>query len=459
MTRRDPLTLDQLFTILLFIVIAFAACFTPAQNDTWWHLRAGAETWRAGRVQLVDTFSHTAYGAYWPNQEWLGEVVLYGLYKIGGLPVMTAFAAALATASWVLIWRVTPGRDASRIALCATALMICTREWSLRPKIFTLFFVALTVFLVARRRHIWLPLLFLLWANLHGGVMLGVVIVGASAIAAAATEKRLVGPLVWTAAACLIATIATPLGLSLWGEIARSLVRIRQYGIQEWAPTPLFDPLFLPFWIVSSALVALTIALRPWRVLGSTVLLAPALALLPLAVRANRNVAPALMVAVPALAALLDRRFPRRRQAPRRLHPAFSGAAICAVLIIALSGVAYAWTGGLARLGWHPIPAAAADAVSSCPERLYNRYDEGGFLIWFAPRQKVFLDGRQDPYPPELVLEQKRVEASGDYVDLFDRYSIRCAFLPREARVTASLERAGWLKRYGDQTWIVLVRP
>ena len=67
----------MLGTPLLFVAIAVAACFSPAQNDTWWHLRAGADAWRTGRVPLLDTFSHTAYGASWPNQEWLGEVVLY----------------------------------------------------------------------------------------------------------------------------------------------------------------------------------------------------------------------------------------------------------------------------------------------------------------------------------------------------------------------------------------------
>src|SRR3954470_1969403 len=103
------LTFDRTATGLLFIAIAFAACFTPAQNDTWWHLRAGQETWLAGAVQLRDNFSYTAAGAYCPNQDWLGEVVLYALYRAGGLPLMTAFAAALLSAAWALVWRITPG--------------------------------------------------------------------------------------------------------------------------------------------------------------------------------------------------------------------------------------------------------------------------------------------------------------------------------------------------------------
>ena len=60
-----------------------------------------------------------------------------------------------------------------------------------------------------------------------------------------------------------------------------------------------------------------------------------------------------------------------------------------------------------------------------CRGNVYNRYDEGGYLIWFAPGRKVFLDGRQDPYPPSLIKEQARVESSGDFESLFERYDVR----------------------------------
>ena len=448
---------DQSLTTVLFIAIALAACFTPAQNDTWWHLRAGAEAWHTGRVPLLDTFSHTAYGAYWPNQEWLGQVVLYGLYRLGGLPLMTAAAAALITVSWWLIWRLTPVSILWRIVLCAMAILPSAREWSLRPKVFTSMFVALTLFLIARRRYVWLPLLFLLWANIHGGVMLGVIIVVAAAVGQAVGERRVLNPLAWAAAACLLATVATPLGFSLWPEIARSLGRIGQYGIDEWQSTALFDPAFLSFWILSAALVGLAVAAKPWRRdPESLVLLAPALALLPLAVRAHRNVGPAVMIAMPVIGALIAQRSPDGPRANRREHPTANALIACIAMVVATTGVTYAWTARVARLGWEPIAPAAAAAVSTCPERLYNRYDEGGFLIWFVPATKVFLDGRQDPYPPDLVLTQKRVELSGDYRDLFQRYSIRCAFLPVGSPVAARLEAAGWITEYADPHWIVL---
>jgi len=454
------LSRDQFLTALLFIAIAVAACFSPAQNDTWWHLRAGADAWRTGRVPLLDTFSHTAYGASWPNQEWLGELILYGLYRLGGLPLMTAAAATLVTVSWWLIWRLTPVSIPWRIGLCAMAILPSAREWSLRPKVFTSMFVALTLVLLARRRWVWLPFLFLLWANIHGGVMLGVIIVVAAGMGQAVAQRRVVTPLAWTGAACILATAVTPLGFSLWPEIVRSLGRIQQYGIDEWQSTALFDPAFLPFWTLSAALVGLTVAANPWRRHPESLTsIAPSFALLPLAMRAHRNVAPAVMVALPVIGAFIAQWPTRSPEVNRRERPRTNVLLACIAVICAAAGVTYAWSLPVQRLGWEPISPAIAHAVSTCPERLYNRYDDGGFLIWFAPTNKVFLDSRQDPYPPDLIRTQQHVEMSGDYENLFQRYSIRCAFLPAGSAVATRLKAAGWLEEYADSQWIVFVRP
>jgi hypothetical protein len=67
----------------------------------------------------------------------------------------------------------------------------------------------------------------------------------------------------------------------------------------------------------------------------------------------------------------------------------------------------------------------------------------------------VFLDGRQDPYPPELIREQMRVETSGDYETTFQRYGIRCAFIPSDSVLSARLTAAGWNSLYRDERWAV----
>ena len=109
----------------------------------------------------------------------------------------------------------------------------------------------------------------------------------------------------------------------------------------------------------------------------------------------------------------------------------------------------------IAKLRWDPIPEGAITALRQCPDNLYNRYDQGGYLLWFVPERKVYLDGRQDPYPPPLILEQIRLENGGGAYEVFSRFHIRCAYLPTVSPTVPQLEQAGWTVTYRDADWVV----
>jgi hypothetical protein len=385
-----------------------------------------------------------------------------------------------------------------------------TTTWSPRPQVFSLLLVAVTVALLHNRRYSWLPAVFCLWANLHGAVLLGIVLLGAAVMASLIDGQSMESRtrLVVCSALALLATLATPLGWRFWIEIAESLSRIRQLGIDEWAPPRLANLAQLPFW---AAMVGLLVgAMVRGRALlqsatarceGHVTLCACALVLAPAALTAVRNVPPFLMLAVPALAALWARgtgdpdrlrqgyggppklRAKAERVAPRvsvvgrpfqgrpdRLgqgrqdlrpivqRPRLNVAIAAAATVGAVVTVTLAYANNMARLNWTPLPAASLAALDRCDGNLYNRYDEGGYLIWFAPRHKVFLDGRQDPYPPSLIRAQRDAESSGDVTALFARYGIRCAYVPAGSAVADGLIRAGWTPLYRDGAWTVLAQ-
>jgi hypothetical protein len=74
-----------------------------------------------------------------------------------------------------------------------------------------------------------------------------------------------------------------------------------------------------------------------------------------------------------------------------------------------------------------------------------------------VPERRVYLDGRQDPYPPALILEQIRLEnGSGAYPDVFSRFDIHCAYLPTHSPTAQQLAQAGWTALYRDAAWVVL---
>jgi hypothetical protein len=457
--RVSAFTFDRLLTALVFLAIAVACGLTPMQTDSWWQLRAGRDMWLSRSVLLTDVYSHTAYGSFWPNHEWLAEVIFFGVFRTGGLPLLTLFAAGLIVGGWILSWRLAKGPVRERFIWVAVALLPSSIWWEPRPHAFSLLFITATVFLIARRRFWWLPLIFVVWANCHGGVLLGFVLLGAGLGA-----QVLRAPATWRQAgmvclACLLAATATPLGLSFWTEIPQSLARIRLYPLDEWRRPRLLDVRVLPFWIMAGAfcygLVRNRHRLRRLPPDDAAVY-ACALALLPMAASAIRNVGPFLMIAAPALTSLI--RLRREPEAAARTERPLLNAAVMAIAALAVVGtLGWAYANRIPKLRWSPVPPGALAALRECPDNLYNRYDEGGFLLWFAPDRRVFMDGRQDPFPPALVLEHIRMETeTGEFREVFSRHAIRCAYLPTVSPTAARLAEAGWTTLYRDATWVVL---
>jgi len=236
------------------------------------------------------------------------------------------------------------------------------------------------------------------------------------------------------------------------------MARIRQYPINEWQSPSLTDLRLLPFW-VAAAFLCVGLARRRRDLVTkatrqSRLVCCCAVALLPFALSALRNVGPFLMLAVPALSAMFTLDFSSERWRRDR-RPLMNAALMSAASLTVVITLAYAYKFQIEHLRWHPLPEASLQALKQCPDNLYNRYDDGGYLIWFARERLVFLDGRQDPYPPSLVLEQIRTELSGDFAATFARYHIRCAYLPTSSPVARRLSAAGWTTLYRDADWVV----
>ena len=456
----QPLSLERLSAALAFVLVATLACLIPVQNDTWWHMAAGRDMAASGRVALTETWSHTAAGGHWANYEWLTQVLFYGLYRAGGLPLLTLVCASAVVGAYACVWRLMPGPDLARALMLVSALSASTIVWAVRPQVLTLFLVGLTALLVARRRFAWLPPLFVVWANLHGAVALGGVLLVAALAAAAWTERRLVWPLAVTATLCFGAGFLTPLGWRYWLEIGVSLSRSRANQIIEWQP-PQLPPAHLVFWIGLAALAVLAVVKR--RRLGRFEVVFPvcAAALLALlALRSQRNVPVFLLLAMPAVSGLAFGAHDGRRE--RDIEPwrwRLHWGALALTALGAAWFVATQWRAVPSPLGWTPMSRDAAAAIRDCPPPIYNAYNDGGFIVWFVPEQKVFLDSRQDPYPVALVQAHVQAERTGTYEPLFARHGIRCAVFANESAGAARLTARGWHVAFADPQWTVLQPP
>jgi hypothetical protein len=421
------------------------------------------DMWGSGKVLLTDTYSHTANGSFWLNHEWLAEVIFYALYRTAGLPLLTIFCTALIAGGWTFTWLLTRGPVRLAFVVTVLALVSSAGWWEPRPHAFSLLFIPWMVFLLYSEKVYWLPVLFLVWANCHGGVLLGLALV-LSGVAA----QTLVAPTVWRRSllvllACAVAMTVTPLGIHFWTEIPRSLHRINQYTLDEWKAPGIGEFSLLPFWGIAAAylftLVRRRKALRELSA-GEASLHGCAAVLLVAALAAVRSVGPFLMVAVPALTHLWARGEAGdsiSRSRIRKDQPVANLAIIAVTTCAVIATLSVAYRNQWRSLKWNPVPHEAIVSLERCPGNLYNRYDEGGLLLWFAPGRPVFLDGRQDPFPAPLVLEHIEMETGvRDYKATFDRYSIGCAFLPLSSPVARRLLDDKWTTVYRSAEWIVL---
>jgi hypothetical protein len=217
-------------------------------------------------------------------------------------------------------------------------------------------------------------------------------------------------------------------------------------------------------WAFGAAFVVLLVA--RWRHLrdgdwADWVTVAVVLALLPLALRSARHVGLWLLLAPATASRLLGSEFRFRRPAPETPdNPRLNAAIVAVIGAASLAVIAKFWFLPLPRLGWEPLPYGALAAIRACEGPLYNHYNQGGYLIWLLPERQVFVDSRQDPYPLDFLLEHEQVEA-GKLAPgpLFQRWGLRCSFLPKDSPTVTALTRAGWRTTFANPKWAVQAAP
>ena len=433
-----------------YLVIFAIACFAPTEADTFWMLRAGRDFWHTGHLPFHEHYSYTAAGRDWPNHEWLWEVLAYPLHQFGGMPLLNLVNATLLTGAVFIAARLTTHRGIGRFVVIVSSLVLLAPEASLRPQVASLFLFALTMLLVARERYLLLIPLFLVWANLHAAVATGgLVLVAASAAAVGhaalsrtqASRTRAVRLVLATAGAGAI-TLVNPMGVGLWTYVATSHARSKADHIQEWTAT--FHVL-RPDTVVFAVLVCMSLLLasRRWRRLDTWALVVPsvaALATLPLAIDAIRNLAVFQLALIAPLIEMTRAEHPRASSTVARPRIALATAGAVVGVIVAV-----AWSRPLPRLGWQPMDSGEVAALHRCAGRVYATYGSAGYVEWYSPDTLVFVDSRQDPYPRNVLDEARTLESTGRFEHVFSRYHVTCAVLdPRATTLARSLDRAGW---------------
>jgi len=447
---------DDVPAVLLFVVLGAFGLLIPAQNDTFWLLRSGREMWATKAFLTSEAFSHTSFGAPLHNHWWLTQAMFYGTYVLGGPVLLAAFAGALA---FLAVWgsyRLLRGGFEIRLMLLAFLALATVPEWAIRAQVVSLAFLVLMAHLVERDRIAWLPAVCVVWANAHAMVIFGVAIAVACALEAAMWTRRFVVRDAFVAVACVVAPVLSPVGLEYWPRVLATVSTSRELELQEYRMP--FEVAAIPFWVALATLVVLGIRRR--RQLAQhprqdRILLLASAILGVAAVTAARNIAFFSVIAAPALSRVLVVAPPRHHRV-RSAGPVGYGL-IAVAMLVTLAFTAMRWQNGGSALGWQPISEGALMAVRTCPDPMFNDFEDGGYLMWELPDRKVFVDSRIEAYPATLLRRTRAAELFGDYRDLFREYKIACAIVKAGSPLDAGLRRDGVRVAYADASRTVFL--
>ena len=441
LSRRLRLTEDALVPLLLFIVLAAFAWITPAQNDTWWHLRSGREMWETGSLLTTERFSYTAFGADFRNYWWVSQLAFYALFSIGGPLLLTIVAGSCAFAAVFGSWRLMQGSWETRLILLCFLIVATAPEWSVRPQVISLVLLVLTAHLIARDRTQWLPLLCIVWANTHPQVVFGVLLAGVAVLDSIIWSRHRFTRDTLIALACAAGLMVSPDGWRYWTETLSTVSASKGVQLQEYR-APL-DAGSVPFWVALGVLAFLTFRQRAsiaqWRRTDRIFVLAASLLALA-SLGAARNIAFFAVIAAPAISRLSA---PASVPQHRRLRHAGAGAYAMLALaaVIAIIAVRMRWEDHGVKLGWRPLSNGVLEAVSHCPDPMFNQLEDGGYLMWALPSRRVFVDSRMNAYPLELLKQSRQADLYGEYREVFREFGIRCAVVFSDSPLQQQLAR------------------
>lgn len=488
--KRECIIIKTLLYIML-IVLLFSLGFTPMRtdNDVWWHLKTGKYIVENNyHLPKYDVFAYTSENIEWHNHEWLSQVIFYWAYmfgearELGGVRAVillkTIMLVLTGLALFLLILRRERNFAAAALAVIIAALLT-KRTIYVRPPIFTYFLLALYLFILYEVREkrlgkkalIAMPPLMILWANLHGGFLTGLIAIGAFWTETLANyaykiftkkesgeEKNNFVIFTILLFVSFLASLCTPYGINLYFLSARVM---KDVGLVRAIPE-LMSPDFFFTWSFEAVIIFFIIGFGIIKKRLFT--LADAMLLIFFFHQAIQHVRHIALFGIVAAAIIGKLAASLVSESEARLkHKTlvrFLLQVFCLILIV--YSVAHkregdSFLGRNARLVKgveiepENYPVELADFILANPfhGNMYNQINYAGYLIWrMSPeKHRVFTDSRFDIFGSKFVWDMMDIENATDYTSwkenyefLLNKYKINFVVVTRGARLNTKLE-------------------
>ena len=471
------------------VMIVILALFISGIQDPdfWWHLRIGRWMVDNGRLPSHDLFTFTVPGHVWTDHEYLTEVLMWLIYSAtGALGLSVAFGLVTWSGFWLMYRRVRRQPFVIVGLGLALAAVAGAPIWGPRAQMITFALTCLELYwidgyLSGRSRALYFfPLVMVLWANLHGGWVIGFAWLGAALLAeligwvwnpSNPAHRAHVRFLAIVTGASLVAVLATPHGFSLYlyplltvGSVAQEKL------IVEWFSPDFHQNFVRPFEAMVFVLIA-GFALRRPR-LYDFLLTAMALAF---ALQSVRNVVLFIAAATPAIINTYSeywKELSTARGWKPALPPRNLFAAVTAIVLLVIIGATFLRIGvetSAAKqqsLDAASYPIGAADWLAAHPDvgtRMYDQYGWGGYLAnRFYPEtnRRVFIFGEAALMGDPLLNQYEDVQTlRTDWKAVLDQYQVDYIVYNRgEALANVLATQPEWTMVFQDSIAVIYVR-
>ncbi len=470
--------------------------------DTGWHVRTGEWIMSHGRVPHRDLYSYTRAGQPWFAWEWLWDVIFGWLHLHWGMATVVMGSALVISLTSALLFRLAHRKCGNPlVAMGITFLAVASSSihFLARPHLVTLLFTVVFYTIFDRTRETrsarmlwWLPVLTVLWTNLHGGWFVGVVLIGIFAAGELANGLfggepgdwpaaiKLTLPYAGIALLCLAGSLIGPytyhLHVHIWEYLTDSFQREH---IQEMLPINFQNPAARYFEILLLVGGGACIwHLRRKRFTECLLLVFFA----HIGLIASRNIPLFAIAATPVVALAVAEWFRMLEDAPvsawlRNLMRGFRSMGesigsmegmwrthlVSVAALVVVTAILYAPAppeNFRAKFDSKQFPAKALASLgdSATQGRIFTYDQWGDFLIYnLYPRNQVFIDGRSDFYGKKFVEKYLDiVSVKYNWQQHLNEYGVDTVLLPTDAPLAGALkESSRWRVVYDDGDAII----
>lgn len=448
------------------LFIKSAAFLDP---DFGWHYKNGERIIHSG-IPKTDLYSYTMPSYPAIDHSWLLDVLIYwGQNTIGQYGLAFVFTSIIILA---IILSVPKNLQNFSIFPLILSIPVLIGRAGVRTQIFDWLLLALLIKLLKYKKI--LPLFFLIWANLHGGFLIGFAVFAIYVFCEFIQDKRTFLNNFIIFLTSIFTTFINPYGWKIWYEIWTIMSDpLLKGNIAEWLP--FWHALEFGFLLLSTFLFTMGWIYRKKISLFDKLV---CIFLFLASLSALRHTPLFVLVAIPLGAFLMKLFYNQAQNIPMGLLRFKQLKNIFLVIALVFS----VWEiRGLEKIFVYPQNAVKYLESNLPKGNLFAEFGWGGYLDWKFPQKKVFIDGRMNSWRFHSVSNESswifkdymKIAHNGDYQELFEKYQIDTVLLPINnlnpqtfvknqkpfLKLTTNLKRDGWKEIYSDEVAVILQKP